>query len=54
LKGFIWLWVVSSVVGEGCEDDYELSDYIKSNGMMSMLLSASQGGVDNLASWFYS
>jgi hypothetical protein len=29
------------VVGKGCEDDYELSDYIKSNKRMSMVLSAS-------------
>jgi len=31
MKGFIWPWVVSSVVEESYEDDYELSDYIKNN-----------------------
>ena len=53
MKGFSWLWVVS-VVGEGCEDDYELSDSIKSKKRISMLLSASQRRVQNLDSWFYS
>jgi len=54
LKGFIWPWVVSSVVGESCEDDYELSDYIKNNKRWVCYYQLPQGGVHNLASCFYS
>jgi len=30
LKEFIWFWVLSSVMGEGCKNYYDISDYINS------------------------